>query len=199
MTFILFFALLTQAQTLKSAGPAEKDLPFTRLEEAELLEYFREMTIALSGLPEARLEELPPIYFASKSQIDQIVCPTDPKNCRNLAAFFDDISYRIVIDETLEISSNFQPYNYSFVIHELTHALQYLQGGPEIFKDCNTVYRTERDAYSVQDEYLKREGAFERLGPQFRFGFRCDEEETKEQYDKSMEVWKKRKDRKGHS
>jgi hypothetical protein len=165
---------------------------FEAVSDQETIEYLYSKALHYSGLNPVDIATLPPIFQVSKRELNKIVCPTDPENCRNLAAVFDDIGYRILILDDLEISSNFKPYDYSFVIHELVHALQYRQYGAEIIKDCTAIFETEKQAYRVQDKYLASEGAFQRLGHFLKY-FYCDEEIAKNDYQKSLEVWELRK------
>lgn len=168
-----------------------QSVSFERISDIETLEYLFAKAVRLSGLKSISFSELPPIYTISKEDLNKIVCPEDPENCRNLAAVFDDIGYRIFVLDSFEISENFKPYDYSFVIHEIIHALQYRQFGAEIFKNCKAVFETEKLAYESQDKYLKEEGAFQRVAHFLKF-FYCDEEIAKQDYLKSQKVWKKR-------
>ena len=160
----------------------------TLIRDMETLEYLFGKAVRLSGITAYPIAEMPPIYAISKKDLNKEVCPADPENCRNLAAVFDDIGYRILILDDLDISSHFMPFNYSFVIHELVHSLQYRARGAEIFNGCRSVYDTELEAYTAQDRYLKEEGEFFRASVALK-GFYCDEEMANSDYLKSKVVW----------
>jgi hypothetical protein len=75
--------------------------------DMETIEYLFGKAVHLSGISAYPIVEMPTIYSISKKDLNREVCPADPENCRNLAAVFDDIGYRILVLEDLEISSNF--------------------------------------------------------------------------------------------
>ena len=191
LIFILVSIFLCSQTILASQG-------LKAINDAETIKYLYGKAVKLSGLNPMPIDALPPIYKVSKSQMNHIVCPNDPENCRNLAAVFDDIEYRILILDDFEISENFKPYDYSFVIHELIHALQYNQFGPEIFKDCRAIFETEKVAYLAQDRYLSEQGSFHRVAHFLRF-FVCDEEVARLDYLKSKKVWEQRQQSKTFS
>jgi hypothetical protein len=169
-------------------GFGQKSTILTPVNDMETKEYLFGKAVRLSGITEYTLADMPPIYLVSKKDLNKEVCPEDPENCRNLAAVFDDIRYRILALNDLEISSNFKPFNYSFVIHELIHALQYRSRGAEIFNGCDSVYNTELEAYTAQDLYLKEEGEFFRASIALKY-FYCDETVAKADYLKSNAAW----------
>lgn len=183
---IFLFVLLSCSLSLGAEKPQ-----FPVLKDAELVQYFLAKAIRLSGLDPLTTKQLPPIYLVSVDELNREVCPEDPSNCRNLAAVFDDLEYRILVRNDFDLSDNFKPYDYSFVIHEIIHALQYRQKGPEIFRNCQAVYNTELQAYTAQDNYLKEEGDFHRPGTFLRF-FYCDEQQAGRDYQKSLTVWEER-------
>lgn len=157
--------------------------------DRETLEYLVGKAARHSGLPALTLNELPPIQFVSEADLNKTVCPDDPANCRQLAAVFDDLGYRILVRDDFDISENFNPYDYSFLIHEIVHALQYRSRGAEIFNGCDAVKATEIQAYDAQDSFLKEAGDFHRLGQFIRFSFYCEEETAQKDYLKSKERW----------
>ncbi|MBL7689205.1 MAG: hypothetical protein JNJ49_14310 [Bdellovibrionaceae bacterium] len=157
--------------------------------DRETLEYLVGKAARHSGLPALTLNELPPIQFVSEADLNKTVCPDDPENCRQLAAVFDDLGYRILVRDDFDISENFNPYDYSFLIHEIVHALQYRSRGAEIFNGCDAVKATEIQAYDAQDSFLKEAGDFHRLGQFIRFSFYCEEETAQKDYLKSKERW----------
>lgn len=179
----LSIALLT-ANSIAHAAPSTRP-PI----DHETLEYLVGKAARHSGLPALTLNELPPIQFVSEAELNKTVCPDDPANCRQLAAVFDDLGYRILVRDDFDISENFNPYDYSFLIHEIVHALQYRSHGAEIFNGCAAVKATEIQAYDAQDSFLKEAGDFHRLGQFIRFSFYCDEETAQKDYFKSKERW----------
>ncbi|MBK7891088.1 MAG: hypothetical protein IPJ84_09665 [Bdellovibrionales bacterium] len=181
--FVFAIALLT-ANPIALAAPSAHP-PIDR----ETLEYLVGKAARHSGLPALALNELPPIQFLSEADLNKTVCPDDPENCRKLAAVFDDLGYRILVRDDFDISENFNPYDYSFLIHEIVHALQYRSHGAEIFNGCAAVKATEIQAYDAQDSFLKEAGDFHRLGQFIRFSFYCDEETAQKDYLKSKERW----------
>jgi hypothetical protein len=159
--------------------------------DPETRTYLFEKAQRYSGLFSANETMLPPLYSVSKKQMGKIVCPERPFDCDKLAAVFDDIGYRILILDSFDISSNFKPFDYSFLIHEIIHALQFYERGPEIFKDCQEIYLTEEQAYRAQDHYLKDEGEFFRASMALKF-FYCDEVEAAKDYQESLNHWLKK-------
>lgn len=185
MKYLLLVATLS---LVTSVGHGERAPTLTPITDQETKEYLFDKAVRLSGLPAYPTTEMPAMFLISKKDLDREVCPATPESCRNLAAVFDDLGYRILIRDDLDISSNFQAFNYSFVIHELVHSLQYRNRGPEIFNGCAAIYQTELEAYTAQDGYLKEEGEFFRAGIALKYFF-CDEEEAKAEYLKSKAVW----------
>lgn len=170
---------------------AEVPKTWQQIDDQELLQYFYDKAVRLTNIKALSKTELPPIYLIPLADLNIEVCPEDPANCRNLAAVFDDIGYRILVRDDFEISQNFIPYDYSFVIHEVIHALQFAVDGPEIFKDCDAIYETEKVAYEAQDKYLREEGSFHQVANILKFGFYCDDEVAKLEYEKSKKAWNK--------
>lgn len=187
MKEILLTAIIILLLTPSSRAEEKKPL-LTPVVDKETIEYLFGKAVRLSGIAPYAREEMPPIFSVSKEGLNKIVCPEDPGNCRNLAAVFDDIGYRILVREDLEITSNYKPLDYSFVIHEIVHSLQYRARGAEIFNGCSSVFDTEREAYQAQDLYLKEEGEFFRAGSALRF-FYCEEEIARADFLKSKAVW----------
>lgn len=186
--FLLFVVVNFYAISLSTAQTRAHSL-----QQPELLEYLLAKALRLSGLPAVSTAALPPVYQISREELQKEVCPSDPENCRGLAAVFDDLRYRILILDSFELSDNFKPVDYSYLLHELVHAIQYLHSGPYIFQDCATLYQTEKQAYDVQDAYLAEEGAFHRAGIYLRFSFRCDEEKLAAEFPDSLRAWQSRK------
>lgn len=186
-------AILSAARAAAAAAPAPPpaaaaEPTLTPFVDAELLDYVYEKASGLSGRRSLPPQKRPPVYLVSKADLSLIVCPEAPRNCEMLAAVFDDVGYRVLVRSDLEMNS---PFEWSFLIHETVHALQYREDGPEIFRDCAAILKTETEAYRVQDEYLKREGQFFRAGTALRF-FHCDEAAAAQDYRRSKAVWDER-------
>lgn len=157
-------------------------------DDSATLEYVTSIATKFSGKNLLAGDKLPPVFLLSKEELYKTVCGNEA-SCRNLAAVFDDLGYRILIRDDFDFDSNL---DLSFLIHETVHALQYLNRGPEIFRDCNAILETETEAYRVQDAFLAREGEFFRAGIALRF-FHCDEDLAAADYRKSLEIWKLRR------
>lgn len=176
------------------AAPLSDNLNLLKLDE-DNLQYIFGKASRLSGITKFTLKDMPPIFVVPEETITELVCNGDHYECKNLAAIFDDIKYRILIKDSFDLSDNFDPFGYSFLIHELIHALQYLDRGPEIFKNCDAVFETESEAYHAQDKFLKEEGNFFRAAMALKY-FYCDEEIAKKEYAKSLKVWQERMSKK---
>lgn len=159
-----------------------------KIEDKDLLNYFFTKAAKYSQITNYQFEQIPPIFRISKNELMKTVCPENPSECERLAAVFDDIGFRILIRDDFEITQNFKAFDYSFVIHEIVHSLQYLQNGPEIFNGCEAIYNSEKQAYQAQDNYLKDEGDFFRAGIALNY-FYCDESIALKDYEKSKKHW----------
>lgn len=108
--------------------------------------------VHLSGLPAIPASELPPILMLPRGKLNQTVCPSAPIRCAGLTAAFDTQRYRIVMDDKLDLN---EPYDASFLVHEMVHVLQFRNGGSTGFTSCEAVIESERQAYAVQNAYLR--------------------------------------------
>lgn len=129
--------------------------------DSTLLAYLLSAAANLSGYPAVALEDLPPIVRISAAEMRQEFCGDGQRSCANMAALFDGDGKRILLRDDLDLD---HPGDNSFLVHELVHVLQHRQRGERIFAGCHETLRTEREAYAVQNRYLKREGAFLRFG-----------------------------------
>lgn len=163
-----------------------------QLKDPDILEYLYSRATGLSGLHRFSENHNPPIYFLPKADLHREVCPHDPENCYNMVAVFDDIGYRILVRDDFKVSASLNSFDESFIIHELVHYLQYRTRGAEIFKNCQTLYQTELEAYKVQDAHLKREGDFHRMTPVFERMFQCHDQDAQQVYLESLRVWQQR-------
>lgn len=138
---------------------------------AELIDFLYDSASGLSHYSMYPKEHRPLILKKTKQQMQQEICPTDPNNCYNLAAYYNTEKNEIIYDEVLDIDSN---HDNSFIVHEIVHSLQYFHNGDAIFKDCKATKATELEAYDVQNRYLKKMGVFAQYGDALKF-LVCDE------------------------
>ena len=137
--------------------------------DSTLLAYLLSAAASLSGYPAVALEALPPIFRMSAAQMRHEVCGEGQGNCANMAAVFDTDGKRILLRDDLDLDNSGDN---SFLVHELVHVLQHQQRGDRIFAGCHETLNSEREAYAVQNRYLKREGQFLRFGEGLAF-MRC--------------------------
>lgn len=74
--------------------------------------------------------------------------------------------YRIVYRNDLDLDDDAQN---SFIVHEFVHALQDRQRAPRTFDSCENVLAAEREAYAVQQKYLRSRGELLRVGDRLRY------------------------------
>lgn len=127
--------------------------------------------IRLSGLPGIDADELPPLVRMTEDELAQTVCPDG--GCRSLAAVFDTERYRILLRDSLKLDD---PVDNSFLVHEFVHVLQFQRHGHARFSSCQKVLSSEREAYAVQNAYLREFGVFSPEGDMTRF-MRCPPEQ----------------------
>lgn len=139
------------------------------MSDPSLLAYLLSAAANLSGYPAVPIDELPPIVSMSAADMRREVCGDGQASCANMAAVFDTDGKRILLRDDLDLEN---PGDNSFLVHELVHVLQHRQRGDRIFAGCHETLRTEREAYAVQNRYLKREGVFLRFGEGLGF-MRC--------------------------
>lgn len=138
--------------------------------DASTLAYLLAAATHLSGLPP--LQKLPEITPVSAIQMVATVCPQVPSDCRSLQAVYETEGNHILYLDTLDMEV---PEDASFLVHEITHALQYQARGDAIFAGCNAMMATEKEAYAVQNKFLQREGRLLRVGEMLRFA-RCPDD-----------------------
>lgn len=73
---------------------------------------------------------------------------------------------RIVYRDDLDLRNDADN---SFIVHEFVHALQDHQFGSSQFATCAGIIAAERQAYAVQQKYLKSRGQMLRVGERLRF------------------------------
>lgn len=133
---------------------------------AELIDFLFDSASALSKYSMYERSKRPQILKKTKAQMTQEICPEDPNNCYNLAAFYNTDKNEIIYDEMLDINSD---HDNSFIVHEIVHSLQFYHKGSSIYEDCKTTKTTELEAYTVQNIYLKKRGQFAQYGEALRF------------------------------
>jgi hypothetical protein len=133
---------------------------------APLLSKLLAAAVHLSGLPAIPVNALPPIVMLTRGELNQTVCPSAPMRCAGLTAAFDTQRYRIVMDNRLDLN---EPYDASFLVHEMVHVLQFMNSGSVGFTSCEAVIESERQAYSVQNAYLRENDKPGSEGAMLRF------------------------------
>lgn len=116
--------------------------------EAKLLAVLLSWTVSLSSYPHPGVA--PEIQFKPHQFFVDTAC-NGYKKCDALA-WYDDEKI-IYLDERLH--GNTDAYTRSVVVHELVHYLQDLSGEYKEM-DCKLHAKREREAYSVQRQYLNK-------------------------------------------
>jgi hypothetical protein len=132
----------------------------------DLLAYLLAAALRLSGYPAIALEELPPILRLPPAELAAHTCPTRSEQCARIAAAFEPAEYVIYLRDNLDLED---PVDNSFLLHELVHVLQWKRDGDAVFEGCERALETEREAYRVQNAYLKGEGRLPRFGHALMF------------------------------
>ena len=140
---------------------------------AELMARLLAAAVSFSGLPAIDPADLPVVEFIPAIELSKKVCPETPQRCSSVAALFDTENYKIYLRETSNLAD---PMDNSFLVHELTHVLQFKQYGDDYFSSCRKVLESEHQAYKVQNNYLGSEGIDWREGFLLRF-MQCPPEE----------------------
>lgn len=141
----------------------------------DLLAYLLAAAVRLSGYPAVALEELPPILRLSPAELAAQACPQRPDDCRGVAAAFEPGEYVIYLRDTLDLED---PSDNSFLLHELVHVLQWKRDAEAMYEGCGRSMETEREAYRVQNAYLKQEGRLVRFGHALLFASCAGQEGT---------------------
>lgn len=145
---------------------------------AEILTFLLSIVASYTSYTPLSSEQLPSIVSLSKEDLSRELCPDDPKNCQNMAAVYDTCKKRILIRDDLDMNNDSDN---SFLLHELIHAHQHATKGDLIYSNCKNFYETEKEAYDIQNKYLKRQGQFLRAGDYWLNHFQCNEEELKKE------------------
>lgn len=120
--------------------------------DTALIAYLLAAAIRITGLPPVPAEELPPFVALSSRELERQVCPNAGQGCRGIVAYFDALHYRILYRDSLNLD---EPFDHSFLLHEMVHVLQHRQEGNAMYEDCRALLRTEAQAYRAQNIYLR--------------------------------------------
>jgi hypothetical protein len=133
--------------------------------------YLLAAAVRLSGYPGIAIEELPPILLLPPAELSAQSCPDRSDKCARVAAAFEPGEYVIYLRDTLNLED---PADNSFLVHELVHVLQWKRDGDTVFGSCERALESEREAYRVQNAYLKQQGRLARHGHALTFAS-CEE------------------------
>lgn len=129
--------------------------------DASLTAMLLAAAIRITGLPPVGVEELPPFIALPSSELQRQVCPEGNGGCTGIVAYFDDLRYRILYSDSLDLE---EPAEHSFLLHEIVHVLQHRQFGNAMYADCRAVVQTERQAYRAQNAYVNSYGRLVQMG-----------------------------------
>jgi hypothetical protein len=155
--FTLFLLISTVLFSVQNSVIArvEKDNGVTMLDHQLRQEIFTDAS-KLSGytIPEI----LPEIHRVSHRVIVNETCGED--ECSRYAAAAPNKP--ILVDETLDLN---KVEDYSFVLHEAIHVLQFAAKGITDIESlsCNETLALEKEAYHLQQKYLEKQRAFLRV------------------------------------
>lgn len=141
----------------------------------DLLAYLLAAALRLSGYPAIALEDLPPILRLPPAELAAQACPKQREDCGSIAAAFEPGEYVIYLRDNLDFED---PADNSFLLHELVHVLQWKRDGEAMYEGCERAMETEREAYRVQNAYLKQEGRLVRFGHALLFASCAGQEGT---------------------
>ncbi|SRR6266581_6936928 len=129
------------------------------------------LAVQLSGLPPLPPGAEPAVWPVTETEMRALMCREVRAQCNGLQAVYDPDNNRILIREYgLQHGTEWE----SFLIHEYVHVLQYARSGPAIYADCEANRAAEKQAYSVQDAYLRRRGALLRVNRQLQL-WHCED------------------------
>ena len=129
--------------------------------ELELLAYLVAAAARLSGLQAMPVAELPPIVQLPPAQLEVQACASMSDGCPNLVAMYDHVGKRILLRDDLDLNNSADN---SFLVHELVHVLEHRVKRARFQSNCIETLRSERQAYRVQNAYLREQGKLERHG-----------------------------------
>jgi hypothetical protein len=111
-------------------------------------------------------EVLPKVQLLPRGEIERLVCQ---KSCQ-IRAFYHP-EYGVIIDEAMDLKSS--AYHQSILLHELVHHAQHVAGAFENLENaCEARSASESQAYEIQNRYLARMRASERI-PVLGWGRHC--------------------------
>ncbi len=116
--------------------------------DIQLLTVLLSWTVSLS--PYSHPHEIPEIEYKPNTFFVEHTC-LGAEKCQ-VAAWYNDDGI-IYLDERMQGWTD--AYTRSVVVHELTHYLQYISG-KFTEQDCEIHQRREREAYSIQRQYLNK-------------------------------------------
>ncbi len=129
--------------------------------DAALIAYLLAAAIRITGLPGVAAAHLPEFVALPARELERQVCPDGGNGCRGIVAYFDRLHFRILYRDTLDLE---QPFDHSFLLHEIVHVLQYREFGNAMYADCRSTLRTEAEAYRAQNRYLRDTGQLAYVG-----------------------------------
>jgi hypothetical protein len=121
------------------------DQPLAQL----LLELFTAIKM-VSGYPVP--ETLPEVHRVPRAQLEARICRSI---CRVKAFYLKGEG--VYIDQELDIERDLPAR--SILLHELVHHVQGVTGKFDSLPDCYGWYAREREAYQIQNQYLRWEGS----------------------------------------
>ncbi len=119
------------------------------------------IAIHWSGLPPIPAEQLPFLEPMSTEEITLTQCPYVLTACDGVVSLYDHENYVIIYRDTLDMDT---VEDRSFIVHEMVHVLQHRAGLVPKPLTCIDVVRIEKQAYHVQNAYLRSEGSWLRVG-----------------------------------
>ncbi len=99
-------------------------------------------------------QELLRVAKLHPDELRRVVC--GGRRC-GAVAFFDDRTRTVYVDERLDLERS--PVAKSYVIHEVLHYFQLLDGKLTVDMSCQERLELELEAYRIQNEYLSQSGS----------------------------------------
>lgn len=122
---------------------------------------------AITGYPMPA--EMPQVRQVPQAEIQRMVCMGP---CRIRAFYHPD--HGVVVDESFDLKSSL--YHQSILLHELVHHAQHVTGRFDSLESaCQARSESESEAYEVQNRYLAKMSASERV-PSLRMSSLCRDE-----------------------
>ncbi len=118
-----------------------------------LAEAFRVIHM-LSGYPVP--DQFPEVHLVPRHELHARICPT---GC-GVKAFYLG-GQGVFMDETLDVRNDAEAR--SVLVHELVHHVQKILGRFDSLPACQAWYAREREAYQIQNDYLREQGSATRV------------------------------------